>query len=157
MIEITRGLYGSDRKYEEIGIEEVEEYLKKNKNCYERPNRERSRVYIDIDGKIREEMEESEYKILDETITFILKNLEIGEYSLMCSSNYEYKKLSYRITMIKKYGSKKNIKRYVEEEILNKIEEGLNGVIVIKGVRREERIKKIKFKLNFIFRKGKKN
>lgn len=134
-IEITHDFGKTDKQYNCVPISEVEEYLKMHRDCYERTG-ERNRVYIDIDGKADINMSETDFIKKDKAIETILLNLDLGSpFSLMKASKYKGIKaskqgkntihtvtniISYRITLLKKYGSKPSVKHYVET-ILNPI------------------------------------
>jgi len=68
---ITRGLIASDKEYVEVPVAEIDAYLKKHRNCYERTFplneakeddvRKYNRVYVDIDGKVASTMSGGEF------------------------------------------------------------------------------------------------
>jgi phage/plasmid-associated DNA primase len=135
-IQITHDFYKSDTLYSTVNINDIEQYLKTHINCYERTAMF-NRVYIDIDGKADINMTEDEFNIKDSSIEFILLNLELGTpFSLMKASKYNSRKngkikhiFSYRITLLKKYGSKPAIKNYVEYTLNPIIKEALKEEI----------------------------
>ena len=110
--------------------------MREHQDCYERTG-ERNRVYIDIDGKAGENMSEEEFRKKDKAIEHILLSLDLGSpHSLMKASKYNCIKggnrmniLSYRITLMKKYGTKSSIKWYVGNKVNPKIKTALSGVI----------------------------
>jgi P4 family phage/plasmid primase-like protien len=151
VIEITHNFNNSDRAYNRVPIRKVEEYLKMNRNCYERTSA-LNRVYIDIDGKADINMSEAEFIEKDAAIEKVLLNIDFGTpISLMKASKYKGLKityedikktkvlkikdiktlniLSYRITFLKKYGSKPAIKHYVETVANPIIKNALKGII----------------------------
>ena len=131
-VQVCNGLSTSDTVYSNISVEHIEAYLKTHIESYER-TQNFNRVYIDIDGCAEQSMEEDDFKAKDETITFILRGLDFGTpFSLMTASKYNSKKngkpthiFSYRITLLKQYGSKLAIKKYVEETLNPIIKEAL--------------------------------
>ena len=135
-VEITHGFYATNTKYNKVPIKTVEDYLREHQDCYERTG-ERNRVYIDIDGKAGENMSEEEFRKKDKAIEHILLSLDLGSpHSLMKASKYNCIKggnrmniLSYRITLMKKYGTKSSIKWYVGNKVNPKIKTALSGVI----------------------------
>jgi P4 family phage/plasmid primase-like protien len=128
-ISITRGLKSSDKNYVDIPLSQVQSYLEKNINCYERtlPTEKNesvlNRAYIDLDGYAGA-MDESDF---DELCDNIKAKLTFGiEYpiAMMEASQYGYEKdglenkLSFRINFLKKHGSKDAIKLFVLDEML---------------------------------------
>jgi phage/plasmid-associated DNA primase len=136
IIEITQGLHKTNTIYENVPLNEVEDYLEKNNKSFERTT-QICRVYIDIDGKADINMSEEDFILKDNSIEFILLNLDLGSpHSLMKSSKHSTKKdgkrihiFSYRITLLNKYGSKTAIKYYVENTINPIIKEALKDDI----------------------------
>lgn len=138
---ITRGLIGSDNDYKEVKLSEVEAYLTKHTNCYERTlpainnygtkedpilmiEREGfNRAYIDLDGYAGE-MCESEFEDLCENIKGSLTFGVPYPIAMMEASQFGYKndkgtnKLSFRVQFLKKHGSKNAIKSFAINEIL---------------------------------------
>ena len=135
-IQVCNGLLTSDTVYETINVEEVEAYLLKHREVYER-TQPFNRVYIDIDGCADPSMSEEDFEVKNATIEFVLMNMDLGTpFSLMKASKYNSKKggkpkhiFSYRITLLNKYGSKPAIKAYVEETLNPIIKEALKEEI----------------------------
>lgn len=135
-IQVATGLDTSDKVYKTIEVEDIKAYLTKNINSYER-TQPLNRVYIDIDGCADLSMSEEDYTLKDYTIEFILRGMDLGTpFSLMKASKYDSVKkgkqthiFSYRITLLKKYGSKPAIKKYVEETLNPIIKEALKDDI----------------------------
>lgn len=135
-IQVCNGLLTSDTVYDTITVEEVEAYLLKHREAYER-TRPFNRVYIDIDGCADPSMSEEDFEVKDATIEFVLLNMDLGSpFSLMKASKYNSKKggkpkhiFSYRITLLNKYGSKLAIKHYVETTLNPIIKEALKEEI----------------------------
>jgi P4 family phage/plasmid primase-like protien len=126
-ITITRGLFSSDKDCVDVPVAEVEAYLTKHTNCYERllPTERNAsvfnRAYIDIDGYAGE-MSETEFDELCETIrgclTFgIMHPMAMMEASQYGSTKKGLNKLSFRINFTKKHGSKGAIKEFVVKEM----------------------------------------
>ncbi|NBV77810.1 hypothetical protein EBR66_06620 [bacterium] len=155
---ITKSLSGSDNVYEEVKVSEVEAYLKKHTNCYERtlPARNNegtkkepvyvvkregfNRAYIDLDGYAGE-MSMSDFTELCENIqgalTFgIPYPIAIMEASQYFYTNGENKnKLSFRVQFLKKHGSKTAIKAFVLNEMLPLITTLLKDYITVGDVK----------------------
>jgi P4 family phage/plasmid primase-like protien len=135
-IQICNGLLTSDTVYDSVSVDDVEAYLLKHREAYER-TQPLNRVYIDIDGCAEQSFTEEEFLVKDSTIEFILLNTNLGTpFSLMKASKYDSTKrgkpqhiFSYRITLLKKYGSKPAIKVYVEETLNPIIKEALKDEI----------------------------
>jgi hypothetical protein len=137
VIEITRGFNSSDTIYKKVPLSKVEEYLKNNRDCYER-TQPLNRVYIDIDGKADINMSEEDFLNKDKAIESILTNLDLGTpHSIMKSSKYDTLKelnkpqhiFSYRVLLLKKYGSKPSVRNHVETVINPIIKEALKDEI----------------------------
>ena len=128
-ITITRGLLSSDKACVDVPLSEVEEYLTKHTDCYERtlPTERNpsvvNRAYIDLDGYAGE-MSESEFEDLCENIRGSLTFGIPFPIAMMEASQYGYSKdelqnkLSFRVQFIKKHGSKNAIKEFVLKEML---------------------------------------
>ena len=129
MITITRGLLASDKECVDVPLSEVEAYLTRHTNCYERTlptERNQSvinRAYVDLDGYAGE-MTESEFEDLCENIKGSLTFGIQYPIAMMEASQYGYEKdglinkLSFRVQFIKKHGSKNAIKEFVLKEML---------------------------------------
>jgi len=128
-ITITRGLLASDKECVDVPLSEVEAYLTKHTNCYERTlptDRNPSllnRAYVDLDGYAGE-MDEAEFEDLCENIRGSLTFGIAYPMAMMEASQYGYEKdglinkLSFRVQFIKKHGSKNAIKDFVLKEML---------------------------------------
>ena len=128
-ITITRGLGASDKDCVDVPIGEVEAYLTKHTNCYERtlPTERNpsliNRAYVDLDGYAGE-MSEAEFEDLCENIRGSLTFGIPYPMAMMEASQYGYSKddlhnkLSFRVQFIKKHGSKNAIKEFVLKEML---------------------------------------
>ena len=125
---ITRGLAASDKNYEEVPVAEIDAYLKKHRNCYERTfplaeieddDRRNNRVYVDIDGKVASTMSGGEFADYDDIVMNVLKSamdkMGVGEYAMMSSS--QKPKLSYRIHFKNHHGTKPAIEQYVRNTL----------------------------------------
>jgi len=134
---VSRGLKSSDKDFEEVEHTEIESYLKRYKNCYERtqpcydidPEGERfqNRAYVDIDGKCAVGTNGPTFADRDDMYRDILKTAltELGfkrtDYALMSSS--QLPKYSYRIHFKYLHGSKHAIQKFVIETIYPKLQE----------------------------------
>lgn len=157
---ITRILKGSDNNYDVVPLSEVEAYLTKHTNCYERTlpainthgteetgytyetKREGfNRAYIDLDG-YASGMTEEVFDDLCETIkaklTFgiehpiaMMEASQFGYVSKKKGEGHLNNKLSYRINFTKKHGSKNAIKEFVITEMLPLITTLLKDHIVV--------------------------
>ena len=133
-ITITRGLLASDKECVDVPLSEVEAYLTKHTNCYERtlPTERNpsllNRAYIDLDGYAGE-LSEAEFEDLCENIRGSLTFGIPYPIAMMEASQYGYSKdelhnkLSFRIQFLKKHGSKNAIKEFVLKEMLPLITE----------------------------------
>ena len=125
---ITRGLLSSDKNYEEVPVAEIEAYLKKHRNCYERTfplaeaeddERKLNRVYVDLDGRTNPTMSGGEFADYDDNMMEVLKSamvkLGVSEYAMMSSS--QKPKLSYRIHFKNLHGTKPAIEHYIRNTL----------------------------------------
>jgi len=132
-ITITRGLLSSDKECVDVPLSEVEAYLTKHTNCYERtlPTERNpsvvNRAYIDLDGYAGE-MSESQFEDLCENIrgsltfgiAYPMAMLEASQYGYRSKKKDEehlINKLSFRVSLIKKHGSKNAIKEFAVKEM----------------------------------------
>ena len=128
-ITITRGLGASDKDCVDVPIGELEAYLTKHTNCYERtlPTERNpsliNRAYIDLDGYAGE-MSEAEFEDLCENIRgsltfgipYPMAMMEASQYGT--TNDKGENKLSFRVQFIKKHGSKNAIKAFAINEML---------------------------------------
>ena len=146
-VEISRGLWETDSKYDTVNVSEVETYLTKHTNCYERTRTDLCRVYADLDGVAAYGTSEEDFSMLDDSVEFALRNLDLGSpYSLMKASQYDSEKwekrqgeepklkerkhaISYRITLTTKWGSKPAVRHFVKTVLNPKIKEALADII----------------------------
>ena len=123
---ISRGLRSTDKEYEEVPVAEIDAYLKKHRNCYERTfplgeddERKHNRVYVDIDGKVSSTMSGGEFADYDDHMIEVMKlgmdKLGVKEYAMMSSS--QKPKLSYRIHFKNIHGTKPAIEHYIRETL----------------------------------------
>jgi P4 family phage/plasmid primase-like protien len=150
MIAITRGLFASDAKFDNIEVAAVEDFITTGEN-YERTRPLTStselkdnRVYVDLDGKAPG-LDECDFMKLIETITGVLMFFD-DDISLMSSNQYNMptnaektefeNKISFRITYKYKHGSKQAILKYVIDYVATKLRTDLDGVVqfVLEGV-----------------------
>ena len=142
-ITITKGLYASDKTCEDVNINQVEQYLIDNNNCYERtlPTELNpsmlNRVYVDLDG-FAGNITEYDFDELVDTITTILTlSYDSTEVAFMtsckfgCNKQNLMNKLSFRINFTKKHGTKKAIKDFVLSTIFPNLQTILNGTIPV--------------------------
>ena len=141
-ITITRGLLSSDKECVDVPLSEVEAYLTKHTNCYERtlPTERNpsliNRAYVDLDGYAGE-MTEAEFEDLCENIRGALTFGIAYPIAMMEASQYGYEKdglinkLSFRVQFIKKHGSKNAIKSFVLTEMLPLIKTILEDFIPV--------------------------
>jgi len=130
-VSIAHGLKYTDRDYVTVPVSEVVAYLRKNKECYERtlPLVKDSPinlncVYIDIDGEADWDMEEGDFTILTTKLeTAIVAFAEAEGYASVMEANKwrgsdgegtTFNKLSYRLNMTSKMGTKAAIAHYVK-------------------------------------------
>jgi hypothetical protein len=136
-IEITHGLLSSNKLFATIPLEDIPEYLTARTDCYERtsdagPNR----VYVDLDGAAIG-CSQSDF---DELVENIATGISLGlkdEHSLMSASHYHFgtekkNKLSFRLTLLKKHGSKSAIKEYVFKTLLPQLSELLADYVPVR-------------------------
>ena len=129
MITITRGLSASDKDCVDVPVKDIEAYLTKHTNCYERtlPTERNpsvlNRAYVDLDGYAGD-MTEAEFEDLCENIRGSLTFGVPFQIAMMEASQYGYEKeglinkLSFRVQFVKKHGSKNAIKKFVLDEML---------------------------------------
>lgn len=128
-IQVSHGLMATNKSFSEVDANDIEEYLKKHTDCYERTSDKLNRVYIDIDGEIEVGMmDEEEFNGLQDQLCFILSNLD--DYCVKTSSQFKANKLSFTLIHKTKCGSRQAVRKYVEEEVIpNVIKPQLDGII----------------------------
>ncbi len=90
-----------------------------------------NRVYVDVDGKVGA-MNRNDFDELNETIQQSIHFAISFPHSLMTASQWNKdgnSKLSFRITLLKKHGSKPAIAKYVEDRIYPLLKEALSELI----------------------------
>jgi P4 family phage/plasmid primase-like protien len=115
-VEISRGLEATNKEFESLDWDEVLTYITTRKDCYERTSDTgQNRVYVDLDGAMIEGTKEQFDELVENIATTISFGLE-EPHSLMTASKYAFgdkNKLSFRLTLLKKHGSKSAVKQYV--------------------------------------------
>lgn len=111
---IARGLKQSYKNAREMSVAEVCRELENRTDCYEVLNDNFNRVYLDIDGKLPEEMTLEQFNnVRTQTMEAIESISDNQEYALMESSKYELRKVSFRVVFPKVKATKKNNKAFV--------------------------------------------
>jgi P4 family phage/plasmid primase-like protien len=94
------------------------------------------RAFIDLDGKLSDDTEESEFEIIDEAIKYILCNEDFGgNHSLLSASRFNYNmngkkhKLSYRITFTNVCGTRDAVKAWTRDVVCKRLASALDGTI----------------------------
>ena len=122
-IEITHGLESTNTRFTTVPLDKVADYLASRTDCYERTSdANANRVYVDLDGAAHDCSKEE----FDDLVENIASSISLGleeEHSLMSASQYHFgtekkNKLSFRLTLLKKHGSKAAIKEYVFKTLL---------------------------------------
>ena len=143
---ITYPFTNSDKNYEVVPVDKVEDFLTKVEGACERTNPTEynpqnvfNRVYVDIDGEVSTEMSKEDFRSLEKKIRGILKDNHLSD-SLCYSSkwnNTDHKgliknKLSYSIVYSRLHGDKPSISYYVRNTVYPKLKEMLKNVIDVK-------------------------
>jgi len=111
---IARGLKQSYKNAREMTMEEVKRELRLSTNCYEVLNEGLNRLYLDIDGSAPASATEEDFNALRaETLTKIDEIASGREIAVMESSNYESRKVSFRVIFKKVKTTKKDNKAIV--------------------------------------------
>ena len=139
---ITRGLSKSDKTCVDVPVTEVEAYLTRYTNCYERtvpterdPAVIMNRMFVDIDG-FAGPMSESEFHELVELIKNTLMS-GFPDTTLMGASKYgpydskEENKISFRIQYKYRHGTRAAIKHAVMLEVMPYLRELFGDLIPI--------------------------
>lgn len=137
---VTHGLRVSDKECVRVEIAKVEDYLAAHNNCYERtqptemePNRAHNRVYVDIDGYAPATQRRKSFeRLCDGIVKALTASLGEEPHSLMSSSQWnpdgDNHKLSYRVTLTRRHGTKTAVKAHVMDELFPRLRDGLAGV-----------------------------
>jgi len=111
---IARGLKQSYKNAREMNVAEVTRELENRTDCYEVLNDTLNRVYLDVDGKLPEEMTVQQFDdVRTQTMDAIASLSDNQEYALMESSKYDLRKVSFRVVFPKVKATKKNNKAFV--------------------------------------------
>jgi len=121
-----------------VKVKDVESYLKVNTDAFETTRyAEECRAFIDIDGVCNDDISEEDFNIMDSCITANLINA-CSDYKIgfMASSSYSIRKkgcpiLSYEIVFPEVKGSKLAIKKWVKDEIYNKLKEAIDADAIL--------------------------
>jgi hypothetical protein len=114
-IKVAKGLRQTYKNAVTLTVEESLNALKKRTDCYEVLN-DINRPYGDIDGKVLENCSEEEFNKVDNETKNILQDwLSREEYSLMTSSSFLHKKISYRFVFTKFSVSKEDNKEWIKQ------------------------------------------
>lgn len=121
-----------------VKVANIESYLQTNIDAFETTRyADECRAFIDIDGVCNADIAEEDFNMLDSCITANLINacsdFKIG---FMSSSSYTIRKkgcpiLSYEIVFPEVKGSKLAIKKWVKDEIYNKLKEAIDEEAVL--------------------------
>jgi len=143
-IAISSGLKASDKHYAKVPISQIEAYLKKHKDCYERtqpiqdePTRVLNRVYVDIDGEMPHETSEAAFDTKVDAIKAVFLTIEGVAIKESCKwkcasdDGSVSNKLSFTIHFQELCGTKKAIAHHVKTEIAPMLKRLLKDTIPV--------------------------
>lgn len=132
---ITHGLASSDKSFVEVPLADVATHLKTHRNAYERtmpteatPTRIHNRVYVDLDGRVGSDTGEEAFLELSESIASAI-TFAFDQYPHALMTSSKFPKLSFRLTLTKRHGSKEAIRRFVVETLHPILSTTLTGLV----------------------------